>query len=41
MRAESGERGKGKAIEVHKGGEGNNNLDMIKVSIYCCYLLKF
>jgi hypothetical protein len=26
---------------VHKGGEGNNNLDMIKVSIYCCYLLKF
>jgi hypothetical protein len=34
MRAESGERGEGEAVEVHEGGEGNNDLDMIKVSIF-------
>jgi hypothetical protein len=41
MRAESGERGEGEAIEVHEGGEGNNDLDMIKFSISCCRLSKF
>jgi hypothetical protein len=41
MRAESGERGEGEAVEVHEGGEGNNDLDMIKFSISCCRLSKF
>jgi hypothetical protein len=41
MRAESREWGKGEAVEVYEGGEGNNDLDMIKVSIYCCCLLRF
>jgi hypothetical protein len=41
MKAESGERGKGEAVEVHEGGEGNNDLDMLKFSISCCRLSKF